>query len=66
MTAKWNNFGDKEVQTANNTYPNGGVSCFADSFVVAKSLALRMKFSGKSPATSGSCKMLCGSLKYND
>jgi hypothetical protein len=35
---------------ANSTYPKGGVSCFADSFVVAESSVLRMKFSGKNPA----------------
>ena len=34
----------------NSTYPKGGVSCSADSFVVAKSSVLRMKFSGKNPA----------------
>ena len=34
----------------NSTYPKGGVSCFADSFVVAESSVLRMKFSGKNPA----------------
>lgn len=35
---------------ANSTYPKGGVSCFADSFVVAESSVLRMKFSAKNPA----------------
>jgi len=30
--------------------PKGGVSCSADSFVVAESSVLRMKFSGKNPA----------------
>jgi hypothetical protein len=34
----------------NSTYPKGGVSCSADSFVVAESLVLRMKFGGKNPA----------------
>ena len=34
----------------NSTYPKGGVSCFADTFVQAESSVLRMKFSGKSPA----------------
>ena len=34
----------------NSTYPKGGVSCFADSFVVAENSVLRMKFSGKNPA----------------
>jgi hypothetical protein len=36
--------------TANSTYPKGGVSCFADTFVQAESSVLRMKFSGKNPA----------------
>jgi hypothetical protein len=39
-----------ELATYNSTYPKGGVSCFADSFVVAESSVLRMKFSGKNPA----------------
>jgi len=34
----------------NSTYPKGGVSCFADTFVQAERSVLRMKFSGKSPA----------------
>lgn len=33
----------------NSTYKKGGVSCSADSFVVAESSVLRMKFSGKNP-----------------
>jgi len=37
-------------RTANSSYPKGGVSCSADSFVVAESSVLRMKFSGKNPA----------------
>ncbi len=41
-------FGYKSA--ANSTCPKGGVSCFADSFVVAASSVLRMKFSGKNPA----------------
>jgi len=40
----------KEGRSANSTYPKGGVSCSADSFVVAESLVLRMKFSGINPA----------------
>ncbi|MCZ2131578.1 MAG: hypothetical protein LC116_00055, partial [Bacteroidetes bacterium] len=40
----------KEQRTANSTYPKGGVSCSADSFVVAESSVLRMKFSAKNPA----------------
>jgi len=38
------------ITTANSTFTIGGVSCLADSFVVAESLVLRMKFSGKNPA----------------
>jgi hypothetical protein len=34
----------------NCTYPKCGVSCSADTFVVAESSVLRMKFSGKNPA----------------
>ena len=34
----------------NSTYPKGGVSCFADTFVVAESSVLRMKFCAKNPA----------------
>jgi len=40
----------KEARTGNSTYPKGGVLYSADSFVVAESSVLRMKFSGKSPA----------------
>ena len=40
----------KEARTANSTFAIGGVSCFADSFVVAESFVLRIKFSGKNPA----------------
>ena len=40
-----------ERKTAyNSTYPKGGGSCSKDSFVVAESSVLRMKFSGKNPA----------------
>lgn len=34
----------------NSTYPKGGVSCLADTFVQAESSVLRMKFSVKNPA----------------
>jgi len=36
--------------THNSTYPKGGASCSADSFVQAESSVLRMQFSGKIPA----------------
>ena len=34
----------------NSTFAIGGVSCSADSSVVAESFVLRIKFSGKNPA----------------
>ena len=34
----------------NSTFAIGGVSCFADSFVVAESFVLRINISGKNPA----------------
>jgi hypothetical protein len=37
----------QESRTHNSTYTKGGVSCFADTFVVKGSAVLRMKFSGK-------------------
>jgi hypothetical protein len=40
----------EKTPAGNSTYPKGGVSCSADSFVVAESSVLRMKFSGKNPA----------------
>ena len=40
----------EKTPAGNSTYPKGGVSCSADSFVVAESSVLRMKFSGKKPA----------------
>jgi len=40
----------KSMPAANSTYPKGGASCFADTFVQAESSVLRMKFCGKSPA----------------
>jgi len=42
--------------THNSTFAIGGVSCFADCFVVAKSLYLRMNFCGKNPAHRKSAK----------
>jgi len=40
----------ERTPACNSTYPKGGVSCFADTFVQAESSVLRMKFCGKSPA----------------
>jgi len=44
------NININKAHTPNSTYPKGGVSCFADTFVQAESSVLRMKFSGKNPA----------------
>jgi hypothetical protein len=41
---------------ANSTYPKGGVSCFADSFVVAESSVLRINICGEKPAHRKSAK----------
>jgi len=49
MTANRNSCGEKTTGY-NSTYPKGGVSYFADSFVGIESLVHRMKFSGKNPA----------------
>ena len=43
-------FNDRRKPTANSTFAIGGVSCSADSLVVAESSVLRIKFSGKNPA----------------
>ena len=47
---KLNRYIGREERTHNSTYPKGGFSRFADSFVEAESSVLRMKFSGKNPA----------------
>ncbi|HEU4497639.1 MAG TPA: hypothetical protein VFR70_11355 [Flavobacterium sp.] len=39
----------QEVQTPNNTYPKGGVSCLSDTFAQAESSVLRMKLVVKIP-----------------
>jgi hypothetical protein len=38
------------MPAGNSTFAIGGVSCSADSLVVAESFVLRIKFSGKNPA----------------
>lgn len=53
----------KRMPAYNSTFAIGGVSCSADSLVVAESFVLRINISGKNPATSPSRKPLCGSLK---
>jgi hypothetical protein len=42
--------------TANSTFAIGGVSCFADSFVVAESSVFRINICGKKPAHRKSAK----------
>lgn len=44
------------IPAANSTFAIGGVSCSADSLVVAESFVLRIKFSGKNPAHRKSAK----------
>jgi hypothetical protein len=41
---------DDRNTAGNSTFAIGGVSCSADSFVVAESFVLRINFSGKNPA----------------
>jgi len=46
----------KILAAANSTFAIGGVSCSADSFVVAESFVLRINISGKKPAHRKSAK----------
>jgi hypothetical protein len=46
----------EDTAAYNSTFAIGGVSCSADSFVVAESFVLRIKFSGKNPAHRKSAK----------
>ena len=46
----------------NSTFAIGGVSCSADSFVVAESFVLRINFGGKNPAHRKSAKR-CGKIR---
>ena len=49
-TGQNKNSGRPRMAATNSTYPKGGVSCFADTFVQAESSVLRMKFCDKDPA----------------
>lgn len=49
----------------NSTYPKGGFSCSKDSFVVAESSFLRMKFSGKNPALRVAAERYASGLDYS-
>lgn len=45
--------------SANSTFAIGGVSCFADSFVVAESSVLRINICGEKPAHRKSANRYC-------
>ena len=45
-----------EARTHNSTFAIGGVSCSADSFVVAESLVLRINICAEKPAHRKSAK----------
>ena len=47
---------DRSKPAANSTFAIGGVSCSADSFVVAESFVLSINISGKNPAHRKSAK----------
>ena len=47
---------EEKERTANSTFAIGGVSCSADSLVVAESFVLRINISGKNPAHRKSAK----------
>ena len=46
----------ENTAAANSTFAIGGVSCSADSFVVAESFVLRINICGKKPAHRKSAK----------
>ena len=56
----------RESQTHNSTFAIGGVSCFADSFVVAESFVPRINISGKNPAHRKSAKRWRQLKKHSD
>jgi hypothetical protein len=47
---------EKEGRTHNSTFAIGGVSCSAESFVVAESFVLRMNICAEKPAHRKSAK----------
>ena len=53
----------EKTTTANSTFAIGGVSCSADSLVVAESFVLRINISGKNPAHRKSAKRYQQGLK---
>lgn len=48
----------------NSKFAIGGVSCSADTFVVAESFVLRINISGKNPRPSQICQTLQATLNY--
>ena len=46
----------EDTAAGNSTFAIGGVSCSADSFVVAESFVLRINIGGKNPAHRKSAK----------
>lgn len=54
-----------KLPVANKGFAIAGVPCFAETFVKGGSLALRMKFSAKTPRHRKPPKPLCSSLKDN-
>jgi hypothetical protein len=50
------------ITAYNSTFAIGGVSSPIDSFMVAESFVLRIKFSGKKPARTQSPKTLAASI----
>jgi len=49
----------KKARTANSTYPKGGALCFADTFVQAESLVLRLNICAIMPAHRKSANLVC-------
>ena len=57
LKARWTDTASDDITTGyNSTFAIGGVSCSADSFVVAESFVLRINISGKNPAHRKSAK----------
>lgn len=54
---------DRRLAAYNSTYPKGGVSCFNDRFVVARTFVLLTNICGESPALRVAAKRCrqCGS-----
>ena len=50
---------EKRKTAYNSTFAIGGVSCSADSLLVAESFVLRINICGKNPAHRKSAKRVC-------